>query len=79
MTKQEILTQALEQRDQEILGYQINIDNYTLAIKHIQASNDSDLEDFKNQLERLLNSEIIEQKKAKVLQHVIRQQLEDMT
>lgn len=72
----EILKQALEARNQEVMGYQINIDNYTLAIKHIEASGDAELDAFKEQLTKLLASEILEQKKAKVMQAVIKQQLE---
>jgi len=35
--KQEILQQALAQRNEEILHYQINIDNYTLMIQSLPA------------------------------------------
>jgi len=67
MTKHEILKQSLDAREQEILHYQINIDNYTLAIKHIKESGDTDLMDFCKVLEGLLITEIREQKKAKVM------------
>lgn len=77
MNKQEILAQALEARNQEVMGYQINIDNYTLAIEHINQSGDSELEEFKNQLSNLLKSEILEQKKANVIRAVIAKQLEE--
>ena len=76
MEKIEILKSAHEQRINEVLSYQINIDNYKLAIKHIEQSGDADLTEFRGQLERLLSSEIIEQKKAKVMLAVIEQQLE---
>jgi acylphosphatase len=75
MNKQEILTNSLEAREQEIMGYQINIDNYTLAIEHIKAGGDEDLADFCEKLEMLLESEKLEQKKAKVMYLVIQQQL----
>lgn len=78
MTKSEILTQALQARDDEVMHYQINIDNYRLAIEHIDASGDADLAGFREQLAGLLKSETIEQKKARVIQSVIRQQLEAM-
>lgn len=77
MTKQEILKNALEARHQEVLGYQINIDNYRLAIEHIDASGDADLFDFRDQLKGLLASEILEQKKAKVILAVIERQLQE--
>ena len=76
MNKQEVLQSALEGRNQEIDGYQINIDNYVLAIKHIETSGDVDLFPFKEQLTALLQSETLEQKKAKVIRDVIASQLE---
>jgi len=75
-TQREILAMSLEARDQEVLGYQINIDNYRLAIADIEASGDTDLSDFAEQLRGLLKSELLEQKKAKVMRRVIAQQLE---
>jgi predicted esterase YcpF (UPF0227 family) len=76
MNKQEILTKALEARHEEIMNYQINIDNYTLAVEHINASGDEDLIDFAEKLNQLLRTEKIEQKKAKVIRDVIQKQLE---
>jgi CMP-2-keto-3-deoxyoctulosonic acid synthetase len=61
MNKHEVLKNALVAREQEIMGYQINIDNYTLAIEHIQTSGDADLADFCQKLESLLASEKLEQ------------------
>ena len=78
MTKHEILTQALETRQQEIMGYQINIDNYTLAIAHIEESGDADLTDFCERLKASLVTEKLEQKKAMVIGFVIQQQLETL-
>lgn len=78
MTKQEILLSAKEQRTQEVLGYQINIDNYTLAIEQIGLSNDPDLADFSNKLVELLKTEKIEQKKTQIILTVIEQQLQNM-
>lgn len=75
MNKHEILSTALQARDSEIFGYQLNIDNYRLAIEHIKASGDPDLGEFQAQLEALLASEILEQKKAKVMHGVISAQL----
>jgi len=75
MDKKEILAQALAARQQEIMHYQINIDNYTMAIDHITASGDSDLDEFKQTLMSLLVTEKLEQKKAQVIHDVIKQQL----
>lgn len=75
MNKYEILKEALVARQEEIMGYQINIDNYTLAIEHIKASGDVDLADFCQKLESLLTSEKLEQKKAMVMLFVVQQQV----
>lgn len=77
-TRTSVLTTALEGREQEVMSYQINIDNYSLAIEHISALPDEQqlaLADFKQQLHNLLASERLEQMKAKVMLHVIQQQL----
>jgi hypothetical protein len=76
MDKKQILTDALSQREQEILGYQINIDNYTLAIE--MAKEDPDLADFSQNLHNLLASSILEQKKAKIMYEVIKKQVEEL-
>jgi hypothetical protein len=76
MDKKQILTDALSQREQEILGYQINIDNYTLAIE--MAKEDPDLADFLQNLHNLLASSILEQKKAKIMYEVIKKQVEEL-
>ena len=79
MDKQTILKQAFEARKDEVLGYQINIDNYTLAIAHIDQMPEAErveLAGFKETLAGLLKSEVLEQKKAKVMLNVIEQQLE---
>lgn len=71
----EILKAALEQREREVVEYQVNIDNYRLAIDHI--GEDEDLQEFKGHIRNLLQSSIVEQKKAKVILDVIKQQLEE--
>jgi hypothetical protein len=70
----EILKAAFEQREREVVEYQVNIDNYRLAIDHI--GEDEDLQEFKEHIRNLLQSSIVEQKKAKVILDVIKQQLE---
>ena len=77
MNKHEILNQALQQRIDEVIGYQINIDNYQLAILHIDQMQDFELSDFRQRLIDLLASEKLEQKKAKVMLYVIEQQLKE--
>jgi ribosomal protein L14E/L6E/L27E len=76
MNKQEILEQALTARIAEVMQYQINIDNYTLALQRIDDLKDEELEEFKQRLTELLASEKLEQKKSQVILHVIKQQLE---
>lgn len=81
MNKIEILKEALQARKDEIGGYQINIDNYTLAIKKIadEHTGDSDIDkamrEFSNQLQTLLSESYIEQRKAQIIHDVIEQQL----
>lgn len=75
MTKEKILKDAHKQRVEEVLAYQINIDNYRLAIFHIEESGDPDLQGFKGQLETLLKTEVIEQKKSNVMLAVIEKQI----
>ena len=73
MNKLEILKQAATSRIEEIAGYQINIDNYTLAIPLADA--DPELKDFAEQLRGLLASETLEQKKAKIILRVLQKQI----
>lgn len=79
MNKSEILSQALTAREEEIEGYQINIDNYTLAIEHIDSLPDDEKEEmieFRMQLAARLHTETHEQKKAKIMYAVIKKQVE---
>ena len=78
-TRKEILVAALEGREQEVATYQINIDNYSIAIDHISkmpVDEQVELSAFVEQLRNLLASERLEQKKAKVMLGVLKQQLE---
>lgn len=79
MNKTEILTAALDARIQEVMHYQINIDNYTIALNEIAKLSDEDqkeLAEFAQQLKSLLASEKLEQKKAQIMLNVVKQQLE---
>ena len=78
MNKIETLSKAQDARVEEVMYYQINIDNYTLAIEEIDKLQDLELSEFKQQLQAMLASEILEQKKARVLLTVIQKQLESL-
>jgi hypothetical protein len=74
-TRHEILTQSVEARENDIMLYQINIDNYRTAIADIEA-NHPDLSDFADQLRDLLQSSLREQKKEQIMLAAIRANLE---
>jgi hypothetical protein len=77
----EILATNLAARDEEILGYQINIDNYRLAIAKIALEHTGDtildqaMQEFAQQLEESMQQNIIEQRKAIIIRDVIADQL----
>lgn len=78
-TREEILKMALDARVQEVMHYQINIDNYSLALEEIAAlpaDERLELAKFADQLRELLASEKLEQKKAKIMLKVVQQQVE---
>lgn len=72
--KNKILTESLNARIREITEYQVNIDNFKLAINLI--ADDHELLNFKQQLDGLLSTSILEQRKAQIMLTVIQQQLE---
>jgi hypothetical protein len=79
MTRKDILVKSLDAREQEVMHYQINIDNYTLALTEIESMSPDDrteLSAFSEQLRNLLASEKLEQKKAKIMLAVIKKQME---
>jgi len=78
-TREEILALSLDGRKQEIMHYQINIDNYTIALEEIAKlpmADQQELSAFTDQLNSLLTSEKLEQKKAKIMLTVIQKQME---
>lgn len=79
-TRFSILSEALEFRKQEILMYQINIDNYTLAIELVRERfpEDEGMRGFLEDLQSRLEAEIFEQRKSQILHDVIEQQLSRM-
>lgn len=77
-TREEILQMSLDARVQEVMHYQINIDNYSIALQEIDklpVSEQVELKDFSEQLRNLLASEILEQKKAKIMLSVLKAQV----
>lgn len=79
LDRRQILMDALGARIQEVMHYQINIDNYTLALEEMASLSEQDREElnlFADQLRGLLASEILEQKKAKIMLSVIKKQVE---
>jgi hypothetical protein len=77
-TREEILAASLDARVQEVMLYQINIDNYTIALEKISSlppDERAELSGFTEQLRGLLSSETLEQKKAKIMLEVVRQQV----
>ena len=72
----DILTQAAEGREREVMHYQINIDNYERAIAEIMA-NHPEMGEFADRLRELLASSRVEQAKERIMLKVIRDQLEE--
>ena len=79
MNKLETLQSALIARNDEIDGYQINIDNYARAIDRINehyADNPAMIE-FRDRLADMLESNKTEQLKAIIIRDVIADQLNE--
>lgn len=81
MNKLPILTPALEGRNQELLGYQINIDNYILAIAKIEQDypDNEDLAAFKTELQARLDEERRQQLRSQIIRDVIADQVALLT
>jgi hypothetical protein len=75
-TRHEVLKQNIEARELNIMGYQINIDNYRAAISDIEA-NHPDLAPFAEELLGRLKSEEYEQKKEQVMLAALKFNLEE--
>ena len=80
MNKLETLQAALVARNDEILGYQINIDNYTRAIEKIDAeyAGNPAMVEFRDRLLDMLTSHKTEQLKTIIIRDVIADQLNEM-
>lgn len=69
----EILKKAESDRIKEVTEYQINIDNYRLAIEKVEGQ--ADMAEFVKVLKGHLSSSLLEQKKSTVILEVIQAQL----
>jgi len=80
MSKLNTLKSALEGREEEILNYQINIDNYVRAIAKIEAehADKPGMSEFAASLSNLLESSKTEQLKAIIIRDVIAEQLAEL-
>lgn len=80
MNKLETLQSALSAREDEIFGYQINIDNYTRAIEKINAEHAGNpaMIEFRDRLSDLLDSSTTEQLKAVIIRDVIAEQIAEL-
>ena len=80
MNKIETLKGAVEARNDEILGYQINIDNYERAIAKInkEHTDKPEILKFRDQLIDMLESHKTEQLKTIIIRDVIVDQLKEM-
>jgi hypothetical protein len=80
MNKLQTLQPALESRNQEIMGYQINIDNYIRAIARINAEypDNPAMTEFRDNLADLLETHKIEQLKAIIIRDVIADQIAEL-
>lgn len=80
MSKLDTLKSALAAREDEILNYQINIDNYVRAIAKIKAEHagKSGMSEFAANLSNLLDSSKTEQLKAIIIRDVIADQLAEL-
>ena len=78
--KLEILSAAVEQRRQDVMHYQINIDNYRAAIAEIDTNyaGDASVAPFREQLCELLRTSLIEQTKERIMLTVIERQLTEL-
>lgn len=76
--RRDMLSEAAQYREREVMHHQINIDNYRLAIAEVELNHadDLDLLEFASRLRELLSSSIREQTKESVLLKVIKSQLE---
>ena len=72
-----VLESALHARDEELLVYQINIDNYRLAVAKINTehADEPDLIAFRDELQCRLDEERRQQSRAQIIRDVIAEQV----
>ena len=80
MDKLQTLQSALGPRNDEVLDYQINIDNYTRAIAKIDAeyADNSAMIEFRDRLADMVESHKTEQLKAIIIRDVIADQISEL-
>ena len=80
MNKLQTLQSALTPRNDEILSYQINIDNYTRAITKINAEHSDNLAmiEFRDRLADMVESHKTEQLKVIIIRDVIADQITEL-
>ena len=80
-TKLELLTQNAEMRRASIQAYQMNIDNYALAVADINENfaDDPEMQAFKTRLEELLVTERREQGKERIMLRALEAQIAQLT
>ena len=80
MNKLQILQASIEPRNDEILNYQINIDNYTRAIEKIdtQYADNPDLIEFRDKLTTEVKNHKTEQLKSIIIRDVIADQINEL-
>ena len=80
MNKLQTLQSALTPRNDEILSYQINIDNYTRAIAKIndEHADNPDMVEFRDGLIGMVESHKTEQLKAIIIRDVIADQITEL-
>jgi uncharacterized protein YPO0396 len=68
-------------RIKNVFMYQINLDNYLLSIKEIEKnySDDIKMRDFRQNLQNIVESTILEQTKEKIVLKVIETQLKELS
>ncbi len=80
MNKLQTLQSALQPRNDEILDYQINIDNYIRAIEKINAEHADNpaMIEFRDLLANMVESHKTEQLKAIIIRDVIADQITEL-
>lgn len=84
MSIRETLTQAIASRDEEIANYQININNYEIALAQIAqehsggAEIDQSMQEFATHLQELLRQTRVEQRKSQIIRAATLTQLQSL-